>query len=203
MTWLFRFCMVSVMAAVSMPACGARFPNAVERSFTLSGATAAAAAAFFGLAGNGPSSLALRLGPGEAWAVYLLKQDTPEPLYNDNNGSPPRDNIVAFTGAPAPALTIGPFWLDQGTQLPAARPGYFTFGSPFMPEGGEGTGPWAELLRHTRQEEGWTPGAWPEFQRCFGKAPGAELCVEVYRFKEFMTGVERNGHSIALTLHPG
>ncbi len=203
MTWLFRLCLAAAIAAGSMPARGARFPNAVERSFTLSGTTAAAAAAFLGLAGKGVSSLALRLGRGEAWAVYLLKQDTSEPLYNDNNGSPSRDNIVAFNGAPAPTLMIGPFWLDQGTRQPEPKPGYFSFGSPFLPEGGEGTDPWAELLRHTRQEEGWTPGARPEFQRCFGKVPDAELCVEIYRLKDFTTGIERDGHIIALTVHPG
>ena len=199
MNRLFSLCLVSIMAAITTPACGARFPNAVERSFTLSGAPAAAAAAFLGVTERGT----FRLGRGEAWAIYLLKQDTPEPLYNDNDGSPPRDNVVAFTAGPVPVLTLGPYWLDQGTRLPNPEPGAFSFGSPFLIEATDGGGPWAALLRRAQAEADWRPGAQPEFRRCFGPAAGGELCVTIYQIKDYVNNVEQAGHIIGLTLHPG
>jgi hypothetical protein len=149
-----------------------------------------------------PSSLALQLGRGEAWAVYLLKQDTSVPLYNDNDGSPVRTNLVAFSPGPVPLLTISPFWLDQGTALPMTRVGYFSFGSPFLGEALDGKDPWTQLLRRLQQQPGWNTASVPQFHRCFPPPEGTELCIDVYGTKDYPDNIEKNGYVIGITARP-
>lgn len=148
--------------------------NAVEQTVILTGPEASQAARFLGLGADKPE-IALPLGRADSWAVYLLKQDTREPLLNDNNGSPARFNRLAFLGRDT--LSISPFWLDLSTQLPQRRPGQFAFTSPFIPKEGDLGGHWREILKQTDgfKFEQWTPGA--KTGRCF-RCEGGSLCVE-------------------------
>ncbi len=155
-------------------ALAARMANAVEQTVILAGPEASEAARFLGLGADKPE-IDLPLGRTDSWAVYLLKQDTREPLLNDNNGSPPRCNRIAFSGRDR--LSISPFWLDLSTQLPERLPGQFAFTSPFIPEEGDSGGPWRKILKKTAglKSEKWAPGA--RTGRCF-RCEGASLCVE-------------------------
>jgi hypothetical protein len=84
---------------VPMSAFGARFPNAVEKKFVVTGDGATSVAALLGMSTSGSSSISLPLGTGMTWAVYLLKQDTKTHLYNGDG--PPRWNRVTFSASPA------------------------------------------------------------------------------------------------------
>jgi len=194
-----RIAILVLALLVAMPAEGAKYPNAVEKQVVMTGAAAAAFAETLGMSSRGPSSLALQLGRGDAWAVYLLKQDTPEPLYNDNDGSPVRTNLVAFSPGPVATLTISPFWLDQGTRLPEPNPGYYSFGSPFLDESLDGNDPWTQLLRRLKQEPGWTVTAYRQFHRCFAPSDAPELCLDVYGIKDYPDNIEKNGYVIGIT----
>ena len=197
-----RLAILLLALLVAMPAVGAKYPNAVEKQIVVTGAAAAAFAETLGMSSREPSSLALQLGRGEAWAVYLLKQDTKEPLYNDNDGSPVRTNLVAFSPGPVATVTISPFWLDQGTALPVTRVGYFSFGSPFLAEGLNGDDRWTQLLRRLKQEPGWTGTAYRQFRRCFSPPDATELCIDVYGIKDYADNIEKNGYVIGITAHP-
>src|SRR5579862_941916 len=87
-----------------MTASGARFPNAVEKTFVITGDAATSVATLLGLAGSGTSSVTLPIDKGVAWAVYLLKQDTKTPIYNGDG--PPRFNHVTYSAAPVAKLTL-------------------------------------------------------------------------------------------------
>jgi hypothetical protein len=201
MTLLGRVGFLLLILMVPMSASGARFPNAVEKTVVLTGEAAVLGAELLGLSAQTPSSPPLRLGRGEAWAVYLLKQDTKEPLYNDNDGSPPRYNQATYVAAPVPTLTLGPFWLDRGTKLPDPKPGEFSFGSPFLPAALDGSDPWTRIVRRLQQERGWTTGAYPEIQRCAGPPDGPSLCVVVYGVKDYTNNIEQNGYTVGFVLH--
>ena len=188
------------MILTAMPACGARFPNAVEMSVTLTGDGAKAAAEMLGLAGPDAPPLSLRLGQGEAWAVYLLKQDTLEPLYNDEH-MPPRFDAASFAATPVPSLTLGPYWLDLGTRLPEPLVGQFLVGSPFLPAALDGDDQWTRLLRRLKAEPGWSADTYPSIQRCYAADDRARLCIEAYGLKDYTDNVERDGYGARLVLH--
>jgi hypothetical protein len=103
-------------------AAGARFPNAVEKTFVITGDAAASLARLLGMSTSGSPSISLPLDKGVGWAVYLLKQDTKTPIYNGDG--PPRWNRVTFSASPLPTLTLAPYWLDLATALPNSRRGY-------------------------------------------------------------------------------
>ncbi|HLY57812.1 MAG TPA: hypothetical protein VKS60_19775 [Stellaceae bacterium] len=195
--------LLSVAAVLTaMPAAGARFPNAVEMSVTLTGEDIRDAAALLGVTGPDAKPLTLRLGRGDAWAVYLLKHDTPEELYNDEH-MPPRFDTASFAATPVPSLTLGPFWLDLGTALPNPRVGEFSFGSPFLPEALDGDDPWTRLLRRLKAEPGWAAGAAPRIRHCHAADGGAQLCIEAYAVKDYTDNVERDGYGVGLILRKG
>ena len=108
-----------------MAASGARFPNAVEKTFVVTGDAATSLATLLGMRTSGTSSVSLPLDKGVAWAVYLLKQDTKTPIYNGDG--PPRWNRITFSASPLPTLTLAPYWLDLATALPNSRRGYYSF----------------------------------------------------------------------------
>jgi hypothetical protein len=197
-----RIALFVLALLVAMPAAGAKYPNAVEKQIVVTGAPAAAFAEMLGMSSHEPSSLALQLGRGEAWAVYLLKQDTKVPLDNDNDGAPVRTNLIAFSPGPVPSLTISPFWLDQGTALPMTRVGTFSFGSPFLGEALDGNDPWTLILRRLKQESGWTATAYRQFHRCFSPPDATELCIDVYGIKDYADNIEKNGYVIGIVAHP-
>lgn len=193
--------LVALAAAVLFcdHAAAARFPNAVERSFTLHGEAARSAAGWLGLDAGRAGSLSFRLGRGEAWAIYLLKQDTPEPLSNDNKGSPPRHNTLAYESSPkTPKLTLGPFWLDLGTRGPQPLPGTYSFSSGFLPAALEGDDAWVTLARRLRSDPAWSSGARPQLSRCVADDLRVELCLEIYPAHDYEA--DRDGHVVGFTI---
>ncbi len=63
-----------------MTASAARYPNAVEKTFVVTGDAATSLAALFGMPTTGASSVSLELDKGVTWAIYLLKQGTKRPF---------------------------------------------------------------------------------------------------------------------------
>jgi hypothetical protein len=185
---------------VPIAASGARFPNAVEKQIVISGDAAVSAAALLNLPSSGPSSISLKLGRNDAWAVYLLKHDTKQEL--SNGDGPARYNLVKFSRAPIATLTIAPYWLDLGTQLPETKAGYYAFDSPFISEDLSSNDPWAKLLRHLKNESGWNGNARPQLQRCVTSREQTELCFSVYGAKDYAHSPERNGYVVRIAAHP-
>lgn len=182
-----------------MTASAARFPNAVERTFVVTGDAATSIARLLGMPTSGSSSILLPLDKGVGWAVYLLKQDTKTPLYNGDG--PPRWNRVTFSAAPAPTLKLAPYWLDLATALPNSRPGYFSFSSPFIDHDLKANDPWSVMLKRLKIAPGWNSKAFPEFQQCFTSSDRTETCIAVYADKDYTGNVERDGYMETVTVH--
>lgn len=181
-----------------MNASGARFPNAVERTFVVTGDAAVSFAQLLGMPTSGSSSVSLALDKGVAWAVYLLKKDTKTPIYNGEG--PPRWNRITFSSSPLPRLALGPFWLDLATALPNSRPGYYSFTSPFIAEDLSANNPWTQMLKRLKNEPGWDTKASPQFQRCFTSSDKTGICIAVYSSKDYSGNVERNGYMEMITI---
>jgi hypothetical protein len=186
---------------LSMSVDGARFPNAIEKKIVLTGEAAISIAELFGLSSSGLSSISLQLGRNDAWAVYLLKQDTKEKIWNDNNGSPARYNTVEFSTYPTSSLTISPYWLDLGTQRPGGKVGYYSFSSPFISERLDLNDSWTQLLRRLMRESGWSSNASQQFQLCFTSLERIELCFLVLSAKDYTNNIERNGYRVVIEAH--
>ncbi len=182
-----------------MTAAGARFPNAVEKTFAVTGDAATSVATLLGMSTSGSSTVSLPLDKGAAWAVYLLKQDTKAPIYNGD--APPRSNRVTYFAAPRPRLTLAPYWLDLATALPNSRPGYYSFSSPFIAERLKANDSWTQMLKRLKNEPGWDNKGFPQFQRCFTSADKTEICVAVYGNKDYTNNIERNGYMETITIH--
>ena len=190
-----------LLLVFAMPVSGAKFPAAVEKPVILIGDAAVAAAALFGLSAANPTPVSLPLGRADSWAIYLLKQDTAELLYNDEH-MPPRHDTVAFSATPAPRLAIAPFWLDLGTGLPDPRPGHYAIGSAFLPEALDGDDPWTRIVRRLRAEPGWRDDAFPRAKRCFTGGDGAEVCFVVYGSTDYPNNVRQIGYVAGLEARP-
>ena len=182
-----------------MTASGARFPNAVEKTFAVTGDAATSLATLLGMSTSGSSSVSLPLDKGVAWAVYLLKQDTKTPIYNGDG--PPRSNHVTFSATPLPTLTLAPYWLDLATALPNSRPGYYSFSSPFIAEDLTASDSWTQMLKRLKNEPGWDRKGFPQFQRCFTSADKTGICVAVYGNKAYTNNVEQDGYMETITVH--
>lgn len=184
-----------------MTASAARFPNAVEKTFVVTGSAALSIARMLGLPASGSSSVSLPLDKGVAWAVYLLKQDTKTPLYNGDG--PPRWNHITFSSAPIPTLKLAPYWLDLATALPNSRPGYFSFSSPFLEKDPKANDGWSGMLKRLKNEPGWNGKGFPEFQRCFSSSAKSQICIAVYAAKDYTGNVERAGYMETITVSGG
>jgi hypothetical protein len=184
----------------SCPALAARFPDAVEKKIVLVGQESASVAELFGLTGSQPTSVSLPLGRMDAWAVYLLKKDTKVELTNDNEGSPPRLNVLAFSSAPTPSLTIQPYWLDLATQHPSPWVGYYSFSSPFISEVLDQTDPWTQLLKRLKKQAQFNNAARTQYRRSFSFSNGASLIIEVFAEEDYPN--DKHGHSVRITVHP-
>jgi hypothetical protein len=182
-----------------MTASAARFPNAVEKTFVVTGDAAASVAQLLGMSTSGSSSVSLPLDKGMAWAVYLLKQDTKTPIYNGDG--PPRWNRVTFSASPLPTLTLAPYWLDLATALPNSRPGYYSFSSPFIAKDLRANDPWSQMLKRLKNEPGWDGEGFPQFQRCLKSTDKTGICVAVYANKDYTNNVERDGYMEMITIH--
>lgn len=182
-----------------MTASGARFPNAVEKTFAVTGDAATSVATLLGMSTSESSAVSLPLDKGVAWAVYLLKQDTKTPIYNGDG--PPRSNLVTFSASPLPRLTLAPYWLDLATALPNSRPGYYSFSSPFISEDFKASDSWTQMLKRLKSEAGWDSTGFLLFKRCFTSADKTEICVAVYGSKDYTNNVERNGYMETITIH--
>ena len=171
--------------AFARPLAAAKFPHAIEKTIVLKGAAAKDAAALFELSESNPA-VTLRMGRGTAWAIYLLKQDTPTRLLNDNEGSPPRFNELRYAATPEPTLTISPFWLDLGTALPSPQVGSYSFSGPFLPEKLEGDDPWTKLVGRLMKDPSWKKEGRQPFRRCFPSTDGAEFCIDVFKGEDYV-----------------
>ena len=179
-------------------ALAARFPDAVEKEVVLTGASANTVAKLFGLSHAGRVSLPL--GRMDAWAVYLLKKDTKTELLNDNDGSPPRVDVLEFSNAPAPSLTIEPFWLDLSTQHPSPLAGSYSFGSPFISNALDQADPWTQLLKRLKKEQEWKDSDRIQFQRSFPFSSGGSLTIRVFASEDYANN--KHGHSVTVMVHP-
>jgi hypothetical protein len=179
-------------------ASAARFPNAIEKTFVVTGSAATSVATLLGMSTSRPASFSLPLDKGVAWAVYLLKQDTKTPIYNGDG--PPRWNRVTFSTSPSNTLTLGPYWLDLATALPNSRPGYYSFSSPFIAEDPKANDPWTQMLKRLKTEAGWSSKAFPEFGRCFTSTDKTVVCVAVYASKDYTGNVEHDGYMETITI---
>jgi hypothetical protein len=195
---IFAAAAFGILVPVSVPA--ARFPNAVEKTVVIRGNAAVSVATLLGLSSSGSSAISLQLGRMDAWAVYLLKRDTKKEL--SNGDSPPRYNLVRFSESPDASLTIEPFWLDLGTQLPETKAGYYSFSSPFISQDLTSNDPWTRLLRRLRNESGWSGNGYPQFRQCFTSAEESEICISVFGAKDYTDDHERSGYAVRITAHP-
>lgn len=177
---------------------GARFPNAVEKRIVITGGAARSVAGMLGLGSAGTASASLQLGRNDAWAVYLLKHDTKQEITNGDG--PDRYNTATFSTG-RPSLSIGPYWLDLGTGAPDTKPGYYSFGSPFLSEALRSGDVWTKLVRRLRGEPGWNHSATPQFERCLTSSERTEICIRIYAAKDYTNNVERNGYSVTITVH--
>jgi len=184
-------------ALAPMTASGARFPNAVEKTFVLTGDAATSVATLLGMSTSGSSSISLPLDKGAAWAVYLLKQDTKTPIYSGDG--PPRWNRATFSPTPVPTLTLAPYWLDLATALPNSRPGFYSFSSPFISEDLKAGDAWTQMLRRLKKQPGWDSKGFPQFQRCFPATGITAICVAVYGTKDYTDNLERPGYIETIT----
>jgi hypothetical protein len=191
-------CLICVFTCLGVSA--ARFPNAIERKIELSGPAAIAIAQTFGLPTTQASSASFSLGRGTAWAIYLLKQDTKPPLLNDNDGSPPRFNSLAFSPTPKPSITVSPYWLDLGTRGPDPRPGYCTFSSPFISEQLNADDHWVHVIRNLKKDARWNSTAYPQLERCFALEDGKQFCIQVVSSNDYDT--KTKGHIVQVTVGP-
>jgi hypothetical protein len=193
-----NLCILALSLLACNSASAARFPNAVEKKIVVSGPATASIAELFGMDATRQSSISLQLGRGDAWAVYLLKQDTKVKLLNDNDGSPVRHNALDFSPRPSPSLAISPFWLDLGTGHPNPRVGYYRFSSPFIPETLDRDDAWSRLVRRLKKESQWEAGKDVQFRRCFACNEGKQLCIEIYRNQDYSNN--KIGHSVSVTV---
>jgi hypothetical protein len=182
-----------------MTASGARFPNAVEKTFVVAGDAATSLAQLLGMSTSESSSVSLPLDKGVAWAVYLLKKDTKTPIYNGDG--PPRWNRVTFSASPLPTLTLAPYWLDLATALPNSRLGYYSFSSPFIAKDLKANDPWSQMLKRLKNEPGWDSKGYPQFRRCFTSTDKTGICVSVYANKDYADNVEQDGYMEMITIH--
>jgi hypothetical protein len=166
--------------AFASHAAGARFPNAVERTMVLRGENVASFARLLGIDTSGRSAVQVRLNKYVAWAVYLLKRDTPKELSNWDQGMPERFNQVEFSPSAPPTLAIGPYWLDEATRLPNSRKGCFSFQSPSITLPGPDGDAWARLIAAVRGEPSWDPDSRVAYRRSFPLADGARLELQVW-----------------------
>jgi hypothetical protein len=197
-TFAFSAGLLSIV--IPLGASAARFPNAVEKQIVVSGDAATTVADLLGLTSPSGASASLKLDRHDAWMVYLLKHPTDQELTNGDG--PDRYNVVKFTASPRASLSIGPFWLDLGTGAPNSQPGYYLFGSPFLPETLRSGDPWTRLVRRLRSEPGWNNSKVPQFQRCVTSPERTEICIRVYGTTDYTNNVERNGYSATITAHP-
>ena len=187
--------------AACVPALAARAPDAVERRITLTGQAALAFGELFGLPPGAASNVSLRLGRGTAWMVYLLKQDTKERLWNDNEGSPPRYDVIELSPTPQPSITISPYWLDLATRLPYPEVGTYSFESPFLREDLPDSEPWTLLVKRLKASSEWNHGADTPFKRCFTSTDRVELCVRVLRTDDYPDNKKVSGYVALVEAH--
>lgn len=183
---------------LSMPTYGARFPDATEMNVVLTGKTAISLSELFGLSASGLSSVSLQLGRGDVWAVYLMKQDTKEKLWNDNKGVPARYNVVTYSKSQEPSLTISPYWLNLGTRFPEPKVGYYSFQSPFISERLNLNDTWMQFLQRLMRESDWSTNTKKQFHRCFTSLEKRELCIEVFSTEDYTDNIARKGYIIVI-----
>lgn len=151
----------------------------------------------FGLPSSKSTSTSLPLHKGNAWAIYLLKQDTPKPLSNANEGCPARFNKLDFSSGIIPTLSISPFWLDFGTKLPNSEPYTYSFSSPFISNNVDESDAWSTLISRVHAQPEWNEGNKIEFERSFD-FPERKVTIQIYSDKDYSTNSK--GHVAYFTV---
>jgi hypothetical protein len=187
--------------AVCLPALAAKAPEAEERTITLTGQAALSFGELFGLSPGAASTVSLRLGRATAWMVYLLKQDTKERLWNDNEGVPARYDVIELSPAPMPSITISPYWLNEGTRQPFPEAGSYSFESPFLREDLPDSEPWTRLVKRLKAGPGWDNAASTPCKRCFTSPDRVELCVIVLRKDDYPDNKRVSGYVAVVEAH--
>ena len=196
---------LSANLMLPQPAFAARAPDAVECTIEFQGLASRDFAALLGLSQKHPE-IVLTLSEGTSWAVYLLKKDTPTPLYN-MDGQPRRRNKIRFVEGPQPHLSIGPFFQDLGTALPYSKPGNYSFSTETVDDSLRGSETTSKLLRDWKAMSGWknppqkSPGK-EIFRRSFLAKDGTEAEVQVFSTQTYPNNVPTWGYLISLSLRP-
>ncbi len=189
---------LALVAFTTSSAFAARAPDAVEKAIEFAGPEAKALGSFFGVTLSDRRFVTLRLGRGDEWAIYLLKHDTHDQLWNDNVGMPERYNTVEFLESGA-GFVISPYWLNLGTRLPKPETGAYSFGSPFLAQGGAGDEPWRAILGRLKAEPGWDLNKQIQWTRCFTASDTSKMCIDVYADDSYIGRQRIVGNVIVIT----
>ena len=182
---------------------GAKYPNAIELTFNLYGNAAQELADLFAVTKNN-SEIAIELSENTAWAVYGLKDDLPTPLSNSDN-QPSRSNVVRFTTASLPKLTIGPFWEDLATALPPSEQRGYRFSSQNIGTDLLGDDVLTRLLRKLKTKPEWQGQCVKEefiaiFSKTFIDEHGSKLTLKVWCMDQYPRNKLTSMYSVELIL---
>lgn len=111
---------------------------------------------------------------------------------------PERYNTVELLESGA-GFVVSPYWLDLGTRLPKPQSGAYSFGSPFLAEGGSDEEPWRALLRRLKAESGWDAGKQIQWERCFTATDTSKMCLDVYAADNYVGTQRIMGNLIVIT----
>ncbi len=187
--------LVIIMVSIPSFVSGAKFPNAIEKTFVIRGPAADSVARLLGLTHN----VSLRLSKADAWAVYLLKkQDTAIEEFDYEN-APPCYNKVEYISDKVSSLILYPYWLDLGTRLPEPKVGCYTFGSPLLTEKIKQDDPWMKILHRLKADPAWNGSKDVPFFRCY-PSEKITLCIEVYKCKNCDEASESTSHIVTFSI---
>lgn len=190
-------------------ASAAKAPAAIECNIEISGKELEEVVKLLGLRQENPS-IQLELSSFTAWAVYLLKQDTPEKLWN-TNGQPKRYNSISLRSGSngVPGLVFKPFWLDQGTALPNPRLGVYSFMLETVDENSTEDSPQARLVQTLSSSPDWRAIKEKRqgeiaFEKQYRSAEGISLKLTVYGMNIYRANTASWGYAISFEVEaPG
>lgn len=179
---------MSNLCFMNLDAEAARFPNAIERVVEVSGEEIKLLAEVLGLDKSNPKA-SLGLAESDAWAIYLLKQDTKTPLSNSKD-QPQRFNTIEYSEDGIPSLKIGSFWLDLATSLPNSKPGSYSFTSHYVDASSEKNDDWFRAFEKLSLSETWVKIKAPHsgdiaYQKVFNSKDGASINLIVVHAKDY------------------
>ncbi len=190
-------------------ASAAKAPSAVECDIEISGKALDDLVKLLGLKADNPS-VQFELSSFTAWAVYQLRQDTPQKLWN-TEGQPKRYNSVSLRVGSngAPILLFKPFWLDQGTALPNFRPGVYSFTLETVDENSTEDSPQARLVKILKNSPDWRAIKEKRqgeiaYEKQFRSTDGIPLKLVVYGMNIYSGNTVRWGYAVSFEVEaPG